>query len=169
MTKAAGFTLIELVVVIVILGILSAVAVPRFIDLSSDANEAALEALAGSLESTANLYNSKALVESRTDNGFEFEGIFFDQGYPIGISFNDSDNVPEILEAMNLSDDFVFNTIFNDSNADNQVARGLYLTNKAPNNSPTTAEIIATNCYVSYKSAVVNAVTPEVIIVTTGC
>ncbi|REL34315.1 type II secretion system protein [Thalassotalea euphylliae] len=168
-TKAAGFTLIELVVVIVILGILSAVAVPRFINLSSDANEAALEALAGSLESTANLYNSKALVESRTDNGFEFEGIFFDQGYPIGISFNDSDNVPEILEAMNLSDDFVFNTIFNDSNADNQVARGLYLTNKAPNNSPTAAEIIATNCYVSYKSAVVNAVPPEVITVTTGC
>ncbi|WP_448551079.1 type II secretion system protein [Thalassotalea montiporae] len=168
-TKASGFTLIELVVVIVILGILSAVAVPRFINLSSDANEAALEALAGSLESTANLYNSKALVESRTDNGFEFEGIFFDQGYPIGISFNDSDNVPEILEAMNISDDFLFNTIFNDINADNQVARGLYLTNKAPNNSPTAAEIIATNCYVSYKSAVVNAVPPEVITVTTGC
>ena len=36
-TKQAGFTLIELVIVIVLLGILAAVAVPKFVDLSSDA------------------------------------------------------------------------------------------------------------------------------------
>ena len=37
-TKQAGFTLIELVIVIVLLGILAAVAVPKFVDLSSDAS-----------------------------------------------------------------------------------------------------------------------------------
>lgn len=47
-----GFTLIELVVVLVILGVLSAVAVPKFINLASDARIAALNGLLGSIKTT---------------------------------------------------------------------------------------------------------------------
>jgi MSHA pilin protein MshA len=52
----AGFTLVELVIVIIILGLLAAVAVPKFIDLSSDARTAATNSVAASL-SAANAVN----------------------------------------------------------------------------------------------------------------
>lgn len=53
MRKQKGFTLIELIMVIVILGILSAVALPRFIDLSGEATTAAVQGVSGAVSSAS--------------------------------------------------------------------------------------------------------------------
>jgi len=61
-TQQRGFTLIELVIVIMILGILSATAVPRFLNLADDADIAVVEGTGGALKSAVNLAHSKWLI-----------------------------------------------------------------------------------------------------------
>jgi len=62
-SRAQGFTLIELVVVIIILGVLAATAAPKFIDLTSDAKIATLNSIKGTMISTISLVKSKARVK----------------------------------------------------------------------------------------------------------
>lgn len=61
--KSSGFTLIELVLVIVIIGVLAAFSLPRFADLSSSAKVATLESIAGSMRSTIGIIRSKAYAQ----------------------------------------------------------------------------------------------------------
>ncbi len=57
--KNKGFTLIELVVVIVVLGILAVTAMPRFLNLQSDSRKATLAATKGALESAFQIFQLK--------------------------------------------------------------------------------------------------------------
>ena len=60
--RQSGFTLIELVIVIVILGVLAAFALPRFSDISNSARVATLEGIKGAMRSTISIIQSQAYV-----------------------------------------------------------------------------------------------------------
>lgn len=85
--NSKGFTLIELVIVIVILGILAAVAVPKFANLQTDAKKSAVKGLGGAVKAAANiakakwLVNDNALADNVTIDG-ETVQVLTGTGYP---------------------------------------------------------------------------------------
>jgi prepilin-type N-terminal cleavage/methylation domain-containing protein len=79
-----GFTLIELVIVIVILGILSVTALPKFINLSDDANKSVTSSFMGSFYSAANQLHLKWLIRGQPNSITVNENtvLMSAEGYP---------------------------------------------------------------------------------------
>jgi len=88
LNRNQGFTLIELIVVIVILGILAVTAAPKFIDLSTDAKIATLKAAEGSMRSGAQMIYSKAIIKNKVVGAhsmiIDSGTVSLHGGYPAG-------------------------------------------------------------------------------------
>ncbi|OUR60088.1 hypothetical protein A9Q74_14955 [Colwellia sp. 39_35_sub15_T18] len=83
--KQSGFTLIELVIVIVLLGILSATALPKFLDLTKETEQAVFDTNLGSVKSAVKMYHLQWRAKGQPDSAFGiFSSIPSEQGYPAG-------------------------------------------------------------------------------------
>jgi MSHA pilin protein MshB len=67
--KSSGFTLIELVIVVVILGFLAVTAIPKFLDLTDQAKQANIEGMAGGFATGVSLVRAQWEAEARPNDG----------------------------------------------------------------------------------------------------
>lgn len=126
MKKQSGFTLIELVIVIIILGILSATAIPQFINLQGDARASALMGVKSSLEGGATLIYSQATIageEQEANASIGRDGIDIVFGYPAATQSGIINAVDLSFDDINISgSNPILINLAGDNNANCQVS-----------------------------------------------
>lgn len=148
-SKQGGFTLIELVVVIVILGILAAFAVPRFMGLEGKARAASVNALEGTLRSASAMSHGVWLASGSPTAGIVVDGqtIVMANGYP------------NLATLTNTIDSSVITTSTPPAAGRFTYTNGVFTLNGASN---------TTNCRVTYTQATAT-LPPAITALTTTC
>ena len=152
MKRQGGFTLIELVVVIVILGILAVTAAPRFLDLQGDARKASLQGLKGAMQGAAGIVYGKAAISG-------------DETASSATVTNGTTNISTVYGFPAATSDGIGNAVAGiDSDWDEIVSAG-----QANDSISYTFDGRSTaGCHVNYQEAAQNG-EPAIVVVTTGC
>jgi len=155
---SSGFTLIELVSVIMVLGVLSATIAPRFINISSEARARVLDSIAGSMRSISSLVNMKVIIEDAPDKGYPGKTIMTDLGsidywnkYPAAKGAIGKYGIAELIS---LDSDDITIFVEDQSNPDCWSIKIGY---------------DESTCYVQYKEACSFSVLPEISLDNSGC
>ena len=157
MKRQGGFTLIELVVVIVILGILAVTAAPRFLDLQGDARKASLQGLKGAMQGAAGIVYGKSAIA----------GIESDASGSVS-SGNATVNV--VFGYPNASDDGIGNAIAGIDSDWSVVSGGSTSAGGSVAYSFSGRDSTsAAGCYVNYTSASASGNEPTITVVSDGC
>lgn len=155
-----GFTLIELVIVIVILGILAAMAAPKFIDISSDARISVLESIKGNMKSVSSLVHMKAILENTPDTGPDAQRAIqtnlglVDSWYKYPESIGEQGVGLGIVELISLNAEGI--QVFAEDRTD-------------PNCWIVKVGYEESTCYVQYQEACSSSIPPEILVESTGC
>ena len=165
MKRSAGFTLIELIIVIVILGILAVTAAPKFMNMQGDARKSVLNGMSASIKTAANLVYSKAIiagVEKQARQVLAIQGVTGDStdiafGYPTATDAG----ILEVLDAK-----------ISATGANAEWGRGVNGSDYImwPTGVATTAATaITAACYIQYTPATSATVPPVYTVEATGC
>ncbi|MGY2573989.1 type II secretion system protein [Vibrio sp. C8] len=142
MKRQGGFTLIELVVVIVILGILAVTAAPRFLNLQGDARVSALQGLKGAMDGAAGIVYGKAAIQGQetSSTAVDVENIETIFGYPTATA----DGIGSAVAGLNTNDWQVITPAIGTGNVIEYTLAG----------QNTTVYTASSGCYIRYTQAV---------------
>lgn len=163
----AGFTLVELIIVVVIVATLAAVAISRYLNISRRANIATLEAMGGAIESAASMVYAKAAmaglqnIQNTTIAINPYTTVEIRYGYP---SASRNNGISKLMGG-NFANNWTWSTSYGDRTFWLTTSKlggrsGVYVNNTAVKNS---------GCYILYDHAAAAGEKPTISYVTTDC